>query len=125
MLQQSTVSGYVSFLPTAFDLWRENSASRTVGSMVQEEDSRAGRNSHMMMPVAEAGEIPEDPAAQIIRRELTWFETPGGVDELPRTRISASRWVGHATNRYEQEAELEADCHVIGIALQPMSDVTV
>jgi AraC-like DNA-binding protein len=40
-------------------------------------------------------------------------------------RISASRWVGHATNRYEQEAELEADCHIIGIALQPIADVTV
>jgi AraC family transcriptional regulator len=125
-LQQSTASGHVSFLPTAFDLWRENSAPRIVGSMVQEEEPRTGRNSRMMTPMAGAGEVPEDAIAQIIRRERTWFDTPGGgVDELPRTRISASRWVGHVTNRHEQEAEIEADCHVIGIALQPMLDVTV
>jgi AraC family transcriptional regulator len=125
MLQQSTDSGHVGFLPTAFDLWRENSASRTVGSMVQDEASRAGRNSRIMTPMAGTGEVAHDPVPQIIRRERTWFDTRGcGVDE-PRTRISASRWVGHATNRYEQEAELEADCHVIGIALQPMADVTV
>jgi AraC-like DNA-binding protein len=79
-----------------------------------------------MTPVAEADEVPEDPVAQIIRRERTWFDiSGGGVVELPRTRISATRWVGHATGRYEQEAELEADCHVIGISLEPMPDVTV
>jgi AraC family transcriptional regulator len=91
--------------------------------MVPEQYSGAGPHSHMMMPAARAGEVPEDPSSQIIRRELTWFDTPAcGVDG---TRISASRWVGHAANRYEQEAELEADCHVIGIALQAMADVTV
>jgi len=73
-----------------------------------------------------AGEVPPDSVDQIIRRERAWFEGPGGGDvELPRTRISASRWVGRTTKPYEQEAELQADCHVIGIALQPIANVTV
>jgi AraC family transcriptional regulator len=126
MLQQSTALERVGFLPTAFDLWRQNSASRAVGSTGPEEEVRASGTSRMMTPLAGIGEVPGSPMAQIIRREQTWFDTPSDdVFDFPRTRISASRWVGHATNRDEQEAELEADCHIVGIALQPMADVTV
>ena len=63
--------------------------------------------------------------AQIIHRESKWFEIPGGDGSAPsRSRITASRWAGHATDRCEQKAEIAADRHVIGIALEPMADVT-
>ena len=126
MLQQSAASERVGFLPSAFDLWRQNSTSWAARLAMREEESSTGQNSRTMTAAAGGDEVPGDPVAQIIRRERTWFDVSGGgVVELPRTRISASRWVGRATDRYEQEAELEADCHVIGIALQPMADVTV
>jgi AraC-like DNA-binding protein len=66
------------------------------------------------------------PVAQIIHREGRWFDIPGGAGvDLAEPRISASRWNGHVEGRCEQESEIEQDCHVIGIALQPMEDVTV
>jgi AraC family transcriptional regulator len=69
---------------------------------------------------------PRDPHAQIILRENKWFDiSDGDVPAPPRSRIVASRWVGHAAGRCEHEAEIAADCHVIGIALQPMEDITV
>jgi AraC-like DNA-binding protein len=126
MLQQSTASERVGFLPSAFDLWRQNFAPRLARPMVQEKESRTGRNSRMMTPAAGEDEASWEPVAQIIRRERTWFDiSDDGIVGLPRTRISASRWVGHATSSLEQETELEADCHVIGIVLEPMADVTV
>jgi AraC family transcriptional regulator len=67
---------------------------------------------------------PVDPLAQIIHREPKWFDMPGGGG-LPQSRISASRWVGNAADRVEQECEIEAGCHVIGISLEPMADVTI
>jgi AraC family transcriptional regulator len=67
-----------------------------------------------------------EPHAQIILRESKWFDiSDGEVEGPPRPRIVASRWVGHAAGRCEQEAEIAEDCHVIGIALQPMADITV
>jgi AraC family transcriptional regulator len=64
--------------------------------------------------------------AQIIHREGRWFDKFGDVAaDLAQRRISASRWTGHAEDRSEQESEIEPDCHVIGIALQPMQDVTL
>jgi AraC family transcriptional regulator len=77
-----------------------------------------------LMAGTEAGS--RDPHAQIILRESKWFDiSDGDVPDRPRSRIVASRWVGHATDRCEQESEIAADCHVIGIALQPMADITV
>jgi AraC family transcriptional regulator len=126
MLQQSAASERIGFLPSAVDLWRQNSTSWAAGSVMREEEPRTGPNSPKMTPAAAADQVSGDRTAQIIRHERTWFDiSGGGVVELPRTRISASRWVGRATGPYEQEAVLEADCHVIGIALQPMTDVTV
>lgn len=125
MLRQSAASERVNFLPSAFDLWRQNVA-RSATPIVWEDAPRAGLNSRLVTLASVAGEVPSDPADQIIRRERTWFDGPGGdVVELPRMRISASRWVGRTTAPYEQEAELQADCHVIGIALQPMANFTV
>jgi AraC family transcriptional regulator len=60
----------------------------------------------------------------IIHRECKWFERPAD-GAVGGSRISASRWVGHAADPYEQESEIEADCHVIGVALRPMTDVTL
>jgi AraC family transcriptional regulator len=125
MLQQSTASERIGFLPSALDLWRQNFA-RSASPMMWEDAPRAGLSGRLMTLAAVAAEVPPDRVDQIIRRERTWFDGPdGGVAEPPRTRISASRWVGRATEPYEQEAELQADCHVIGIALQPMANVSV
>jgi AraC family transcriptional regulator len=126
MLQQSAAAERVGFLPSAFDLWRQNSTSWAARLAMREEESSTGQNSCTMTAAAGGDEFPGDPVAEIIRRERTWFDVSGGgVVALPRTRISASRWVGSAPKGYQQEAELEPDCHVIGIALQAMADVTV
>lgn len=80
----------------------------------------------MLTLVAGSDVGPRNLLAQIIHREGRWFDRFGGVaGDLPQPRISASRWTGHAEDRSEQESEIEPDCHVIGIALQPMEDVTV
>ncbi len=80
----------------------------------------------MLTLVTGAEERARAPHPQIIHRENKWFDiSDGDVPAPPRSRIVASRWVGHATDRCEQEAVIAADCHVIGIALQPMADVTV
>ncbi len=69
---------------------------------------------------------PRDPYTQIILRETKWFDiSDGDIRDPPRSRVVASRWVGHAIDECEQEAEIPADCHVIGIALQPMAAITV
>jgi AraC family transcriptional regulator len=76
--------------------------------------------------VAGSEAVPGGPLAHIIHREGRWFDMPdGGAVSLLQPRISASRWTGHADDRCEQESEIEPDCHVIGIALQPMEDVTI
>ena len=80
----------------------------------------------MLMAVAEANGGYANPQAQIIHRETRWFERSGSdAVALTRPRISVSRWVGQANEPCEQECEIEADRHVIGIALRPMEDVTV
>jgi hypothetical protein len=122
MLQQRTAFDGVSFLPSAFDLWRQNTTARTNTPIAREERSHAG----VTTAVAKADDAPERPSGQVICREMTWFDClGGGVAGLPRTRISVSRRVRHATARHEQKATLEADCHVFGILLEPMADVTV
>jgi AraC family transcriptional regulator len=78
----------------------------------------------MLIPMAEANVGTTHPIAHIIQREQRWFDISNyGVVTPPR--IVASRWVGHVTDQSEHEAEIEADRHVIGIALQPMRDVTI
>jgi AraC family transcriptional regulator len=65
-------------------------------------------------------------SAEIIHRELKWFdrsEGEAGCSNGPR--ITASRWVGHANDREEYESSIEPGCHVLGIALRPMDEVTV
>ena len=80
----------------------------------------------MLMAVAEANWESANPQAQIIHRERRWFERSGAdAVALTHPRISVSRWVGQANQPCEQECEIEADRHVIGIALRPMEDVTV
>jgi AraC-like DNA-binding protein len=80
----------------------------------------------MFTQVAGSDQGSDGSLAQIIHREGQWFDKPGaGVIGLPQPRISASRWTGHADDRCEQESEIEPDCHVIGIALQPLEDVTI
>jgi AraC family transcriptional regulator len=65
-----------------------------------------------------------DSIAEIIHRERHWFEIPdGGAVVLPRSRVMVSRWIEHAAERCEHEAEIGADCHVVGIALQPMLEI--
>ena len=80
----------------------------------------------MLTLVAGAEVGPGDPHAQIILRESKWLDISDGDDPArPRSRIVASRWVGHATGRCEQQSVIASDSHVIGIALQPMADMTV
>ncbi len=78
----------------------------------------------MLIPVAGADWAHAHPVAQIIHRERKWLDIPDRCVVAP-PQIVASRWVGHAIDRSEHEAEIEADCHVIGIALQPMPDITI
>ncbi len=80
----------------------------------------------MLTLVAGSDAGPGGPLTQIIHREQRWFDIQGGAGANPsQPRISASRWTGQVDQRCEQESEIEADCHVIGIALRPMEDVTV
>jgi AraC-like DNA-binding protein len=80
----------------------------------------------MLNLVAEADRGLAHPNAQIILRESKWFDISDiDVRDPPGSRIVASRWVGHSADRCEQESNIAADCHVIGIALRPMEDVIV
>jgi AraC family transcriptional regulator len=67
-----------------------------------------------------------EPAAEIIHQERSWFDASAGdVVELPRSRILPSRWTGNASSRCEHLSEIDADRHVLGVALRPMADLTV
>ena len=80
----------------------------------------------MLALAGEAKRNSGEPRPQIIHRERKWFEgAAGGAINIGGSRISASRWVGHAGEPCEQESEIEADCHVIGVSLRPMTDVTL
>jgi AraC family transcriptional regulator len=80
----------------------------------------------MLALVGEANQNPGEPGPRIIHRERKWFEgAVCGADNATEPRITASRWVGAAAERFEQQSEIEADCHIVGIALQPMTDVTL
>jgi hypothetical protein len=62
----------------------------------------------------------------IIHRERRWFDiSDSNVVVAPHPRIVASRWVGQAADECEQEWEIAPDYHVVGIALQPIGDLTV
>src|SRR4051812_16556703 len=64
--------------------------------------------------------------APIIPHEQRWFTMPSGeIPSCSEPRISASRWTGTAVDRCEQEAEIEADRHVLGITLRTMDEFTV
>jgi AraC-like DNA-binding protein len=80
----------------------------------------------MLMWGSETCGTPGEHLAEIIYRENKWFDLPGAETAEPqRPRISASRWVGQVTDRSEYESSVEPDCHVLGIALRPMDEVTV
>ncbi len=80
----------------------------------------------MMTPEAGAAAAVADSFVQIIHRERKWLDiSERGPAVTPRPPIVASRWVGRATEPCEQVSEIPANGHVIGIALQPMEDVTV
>jgi AraC family transcriptional regulator len=80
----------------------------------------------MLAQVAGTDGGPANPPGSIIHPERRWFDiSDGNGIDLPGPRISASRWIGNAAERNEQQSEIEPDCHVIGIALQPTADVTV
>jgi AraC family transcriptional regulator len=66
--------------------------------------------------------VAEHLSAQIIRHEQRWFDA-SGADDAPR--ILTSRWTGNASCPREHESEIGADCHVLGIALRPIQDITV
>jgi AraC family transcriptional regulator len=80
----------------------------------------------MLTPVTAAYAGPASPLAQIIHREDQWFDVSGAdVFNPGQRRILPSRWTGRADVPSEHEAEIEPDCHVIGIALRAIEDVTV
>jgi len=67
-----------------------------------------------------------EPPAKIIHSERSWFDARGDdVAELARSRILASRWTGTSSGRCEHLSKIDADCHVLGVALRPMADLTV
>jgi AraC family transcriptional regulator len=67
-----------------------------------------------------------EPAATIIHRERSWFDAPAdGAADLARSCVLASRWVGTSSGRCEHLAEIGVHCHVLGVALRPMADLTV
>jgi AraC family transcriptional regulator len=72
-------------------------------------------------------EVPSTgPADQIIYQEQTWFDLPTEI-ATGRTgsRIWISRYTGHSNELCVQNAIIEPDCHVVGIALRPMNALTV
>jgi AraC-like DNA-binding protein len=80
----------------------------------------------MLALMEEAKRDPGELLPQIIHRERKWFE--GAIGSTVNTggpRITASRWVGHAAEWCEQESEIEADCHVVGVVLKPITEVTL
>jgi AraC family transcriptional regulator len=78
----------------------------------------------MLIPVVETAPGPGHPVGQIIHHEQRWLDISDVAAVVP-SRIVASRWVGHVTDRGEHEAEIGTDRHVIGIALQPVRDLTL
>ena len=79
----------------------------------------------MLALVAGSEEVFAGRFPQIIHREGRWLDNSGSAADDGEPRISASRWTGHTEEQPEHESEIEPDCHVIDIALQPMEDVTV
>ncbi len=79
----------------------------------------------MLALVAGSEEVFAGRFPQIIHREGRWLDNSGSAADDGEPRISASRWTGHTEEQPEHELEIEPDCHVIDIALQPMEDVTV
>jgi AraC family transcriptional regulator len=78
----------------------------------------------MLARVAEAKRYPGE--SHIIHHEQSWFEgAAGGAVDTGEPRITASRWVGHTAVQCEQESEIESACHIVGVTLQPMADVTL
>jgi AraC-like DNA-binding protein len=59
---------------------------------------------------------------EIIYREQIWYDGP---EARQAPQITASRWSGLAHDQREHESSVAPDCHVLGIALRPMEDVTV
>jgi AraC family transcriptional regulator len=59
----------------------------------------------------------------IIQHERTWFAAPD--IPVPRPRMTVSRWSGHAHSRREFETQTAPDCHVLGVSLRPMEDLTL
>ena len=80
----------------------------------------------MLTEVAEDCWGPTGPTAGIIHHERDWLHVSGGdVVDQSRPQILTSRWTGHASSRREHVSEIDADCHVLGVALRPMADLTV
>jgi AraC family transcriptional regulator len=80
----------------------------------------------MLMQEAGTRGGPGEHPAEIIYREQEWYDRPdASFAARERPQIFASRWAGHATDRWEHETSIEPNCHVLGIALRPMEEVTV
>jgi AraC family transcriptional regulator len=80
----------------------------------------------MLIEVAEDHRGATDPFAEIIHPERSWFHASGtGLVGRSQSRILVSRWAGNAITRCEHVSHIDADCHVLGIALRPMADLTV
>jgi AraC family transcriptional regulator len=80
----------------------------------------------MLAQESGTGGYPGGHPPEIIYREQKWFDAP--CAETParnQPRILASRWAGHTPGRLEQDSDVEPDCHVLGITLRPMEEVTV
>mgnify|MGYP001792756848 CR=1 FL=1 len=80
----------------------------------------------MLTQESGTGESRGQHPAEIIYREQQWLDSPGAdAAALPRGRILASRWAGQSSGHQEHESSVGQDCHVLGIALRPIDEVTV
>jgi AraC family transcriptional regulator len=123
MPQRPDAPEIVDLPPPPIDVLGHDSATT---SITRKSESSAERSDRTLMPGAGAHEVSGDQAAPIIRREFRWFDAHGdNVVRSARPRMLASRWIGTASCPREHEAELDADYHVLGIALRPIQDLTV
>lgn len=79
----------------------------------------------MLMEMTRAGGSSTHPVAElperIVRQELKWLDLSKDRQcDDPLPRVSATRWEGFTSEAREQAAEIDAGCHVLGIALRPM-----
>jgi hypothetical protein len=80
----------------------------------------------MLRELADSQWAATEAGPEIIDPEPDWLDAPDTATlEHPKSRILVARWAGNANSRCQYVSDIEADCHVLGIALRPMPELTV